>query len=72
MKPAEILMWAELGAKLVVLLGVPVANIIKLFKDSGGTDADAVLLAGKWAALESSVEARIAYLKTQIVTTQPV
>jgi hypothetical protein len=66
MTAAAILLWAEVGAKLITVLGVPVANIIRLFKESGGTDAEAEALLGLWASLTQSVEARIAALKAQM------
>ena len=65
MTAAAILMWAKLGADLVNVLGVPVANVIRLFRESGGTDAEAEALVGLWASLTASVEARIATLKAQ-------
>lgn len=66
MSAAAILLWAEVGAKLITVVGVPVANVIKLFKESGGTDAEAQALIQHWASLTSSIEARIAELKAQI------
>ena len=65
MTAAQILKWAELGASLITVGGVPVANIIRLFRESGGTDAEAELLAQHWASLTASIEARIAQLKAQ-------
>jgi hypothetical protein len=66
MTAAAILLWAEVGAKLITVLGVPVANIIRLFKESGGPAAAAEALLGLWASLTQSVEARIAALKAQM------
>jgi hypothetical protein len=65
MTAAAILMWARLGSELITILGVPVANIIRLFRESGGTDAEADLLVQHWASLTQSIEARIAALKAQ-------
>ena len=65
MTPLQILQWAELGAKLITVMAVPVASVIKLFKDAGGTDAEAEALIGLWASLTASIEARIAQLKAQ-------
>ena len=61
MSAAAILMWAQVGVQLINVLGVPVANIVKLFKESGGTDAEADALIGHWASLTQSIEARIAF-----------
>ena len=61
----QLLQWAQIGVALINVLGVPIANIIKLFKDAGGTDAEAEALIGHWASLTSSLEARIALLKAQ-------
>ena len=63
MSALQILAWAELGAKLTTVLAVPVASVIKLFKDAGGTDDEAVALVAHWASLSASIEARIAALK---------
>lgn len=65
MTPAAILLWADLGVKLITVLAVPIASVIKLFKDSGGTDEEAALLVTFWANLTQSIEQRIAYLKAQ-------
>lgn len=62
MTATQILKWAELGASLITVLGVPVANVIALFKGAGGTDEEAEALIGHWAALGASVEARIRQL----------
>lgn len=66
MTAAAILAWARLGSELITVLGVPIATVIKLFRESGGTDAEAEALIGNWAALRVDVEARIAELKAQI------
>ena len=59
MTPTNILAWAQVGVALINTLGVPIANVIKLFKDSGGTDAEAELLIAHWQSLEASIQARI-------------
>ena len=66
MTAAQLLEWATVGSKLITILAVPVATVIKLFKESGGTDEEAQALIGHWAALQLSVEARIAALKAEI------
>lgn len=66
MTAADILKWAEIGAQLITVLGVPVAAVIRLFKEAGGTDEQAVELIVKWAALHDSVAARIAFLKAAL------
>lgn len=63
MKAQEILAWARLGSELVTVLSVPVAAIVKLFRESGGTDSEAEALIAHWSALTASIEARIAALK---------
>lgn len=65
MTAAAILAWADVGAKLITILAVPVATVIRLFKEQGGTDEDAEALVGHWASLVSTIEARIALLKAQ-------
>lgn len=65
MTAAQILQWAQLGAQLITVLGVPVASVITLFRDAGGTDAEAQQLVGLWQSLEASIDARIAALKAQ-------
>ncbi len=71
MTPAMILAWAEVGARLITVLAVPVATVIGLFKSAGGTDDEAAALIGHWATLQASVEARIAQLQAQIDATSP-
>lgn len=66
MTPASILQWATLGAQIITTLGVPVANVIRLFREAGGTDEEAQLLIQHWASLTASIEARIAALKAQM------
>ena len=66
MTAAAILAWARLGSELITVLGVPIATIIRLFREQGGTDAEAEALIGHWAALRGDVEARIVELKAQI------
>lgn len=66
MTPAMLLQWAEIGAKLITVLGVPIASVMRLFKEAGGTDAELAELIGKWAALVSDIAARIAFLKAAI------
>lgn len=63
MTTTEILTWVRLGSELITILGVPIANVIRLFRDSGGSDADAELLAQHWASLAASIEARIKVLR---------
>lgn len=63
MNAAQILAWARLGSEFVTILQVPVASVIRLFKDAGGTDEEALLLQAHWQALSASIEARIAALK---------
>lgn len=65
MTAAAILAWAQVGAQLINVLGVPIAQVIRLFKDAGGTDAEAEALVSLWASLTASIEARIAMLKAQ-------
>lgn len=66
MTPAVFGAWVEVGAKLVTVLGVPILEIIKLFKGQGGTDAEALELIGKWRGLVTDVQARIALLQAEI------
>ena len=66
MTAAAILAWARLGSELITVLALPIATVVKLFRDNGGTDAEAEALIGHWAALRGDVEARIAELKAQI------
>ena len=63
MTTAQILQWATLGSQLITTLAVPVASVIRLFRDSGGTEADADLLVQHWASLTASIEARIKLLQ---------
>jgi hypothetical protein len=63
---ADLLVWAEVGAKLVTVLGVPIASVIRLFRESGGTEEELMELIGKWAALITNVAARIAFLKAAV------
>lgn len=65
MTAAAILAWAEVGAKLITILAVPVSTVVALFKQQGGTDAEAQALIGHWASLVSDIEARIALLEAQ-------
>ena len=60
---AQVLAWAKIGADLVNVLKVPVAAVIQLFKDAGGTDEEAQQLLGLWHSLGESIDARIAELK---------
>ena len=62
----DLVKWTDVFLKLVTVLGVPVAAVIKLFRDAGGTDEQALELLGKWAALQTSVADRIAVLKAGI------
>jgi hypothetical protein len=66
MNAADILKWAEIGIQLINVLGVPIAAVIKLFREAGGTDEQALELIGKWAMLQTTVAARIAFLKAGI------
>lgn len=66
MTATDILKWAELGIQLINVLGVPIAGVIKLFREAGGTDEQAMELVGKWAMLHTSVADRIAVLKAGI------
>lgn len=70
MTAEELLRWARIGSELVTVIGVPVARVIQLFRESGGTEAQAELLIQHWASLATSIEARIAALKAQ--TTSPI
>lgn len=66
MSAIDLLKWAEIGVQLINVLGVPVASVIKLFKEAGGTDEQCVELIYKWASLHTDVAARIAFLKAAI------
>lgn len=71
MNPALILMWAEVGAKLVTTLGVPIAEVIKLLRSAGATDEQCLELIQKWAMLHATVADRIAFLKAAIAAMVP-
>jgi hypothetical protein len=66
MNANDLLKWAEIGVQLINVLGVPVASVIKLFKDAGGTDEQCLDLIQQWARLHTDVAARIAFLKAAI------
>ena len=66
MTAAALLAWAKIGSELVTVLGVPIATVIKIFREAGGTDEELMELIGKWAALITDVAARIAFLKAAI------
>lgn len=63
MTPEMLLKWAEIGARLITVLGVPIASIVRIFREAGGTNEELMELIGKWAALISDIRARIAFLK---------
>jgi len=67
MTPENILKWAEVGAVLINQLGVPIASMIKMFREAGGTEEELVELIARWAALHDTVEARVAFLKAAIL-----
>jgi len=66
MSATDLLKWAEVGVTLINVLGVPIASVIRMFKEAGGSDEQCLDLIYKWAALHTSVADRIAFLKTAI------
>jgi len=66
----DLMKWLEIGAQLINVLRVPIAAVIRLFRDAGGTDEQALGLVGKWAALQTSVADRIAVLKAGIAAVE--
>lgn len=66
MNAADVLKWAEIGVALINVLGVPIASVIRLFREAGGTDEQALDLIQKWAMLHVAVADRIAFLKAGI------
>jgi len=66
MTPENILKWAEVGAVLINQLGVPIASMIRMFREVGGTEEELLDLIYKWASLHTSVVDRIAFLKAAI------
>lgn len=63
MKPEDILKWAQLGAQLVNVLGVPIATVIKLYREQGVPEQQLVELERLWTGMVSTIEARIAELQ---------
>jgi hypothetical protein len=62
----DLMKWIEIGAMLINTLGLPIAAVIRLFREAGGSDEQALELVGKWADLQTSVADRIAFLKAGI------
>jgi hypothetical protein len=66
MNATDLLKWAEVGVQLINVLGIPIASVIKLFREQGGTDEQCLELIQQWARLHGDVAARIAFLKAAI------
>lgn len=66
MKPAEILAWAQLGAQLITVLGVPIAKVIELARSQNVGDAEIAQLEQLWGNLVTTIEQRIATLKPTV------
>lgn len=64
MKPQQLLAWASVGAQLVSVLGVPVAQVVSFCRQSGVTDDELAYLELLWAGVTTQIEARIAALKS--------
>lgn len=66
MNQVSLLKWAEIGFRLINELGIPIADVIKLFRDSGGSDEQCLELIQRWADLHGTVADRVEFLKIAI------